>query len=179
VSSFDSTGHHTVIDKRSRAVLSLVRKTLDVKCTATISGAPYALRPLRLKKKGTARNPVKIRAVISRISLLIPVAVAISISPLSSAQSSNDPAAQTGKAMAGKKIFYQRCSVCHLTPLRSRSTEGKAYGPQLKGFVHDAESEHLAMETIRKGAGGTMPGFQYGLRPDEIDDVIAYLKTYR
>jgi mono/diheme cytochrome c family protein len=86
---------------------------------------------------------------------------------------------QTEKELAGKKVFYQRCSVCHLTPLRSRSTEGKAYGPLLKGFVHDAESEHAALETIRKGASGTMPGFQYGLRAEEIDDVVAYLKTYR
>ena len=122
---------------------------------------------------------MKIRKIAFSLSVFIAIIAALFFPASSFAQSSSDYATQTEKELAGKKVFYQRCSVCHLTPLRSRSTEGKVYGPLLQGFVRDAETEQRAAETIRNGKSTTMPGFQYGLRPEEIDEVVAYLKTYR
>jgi mono/diheme cytochrome c family protein len=109
------------------------------------------------------------------------LAIFAGFTPVSSfAQDVHSPAPpQDAKEVTGKKIFYQRCSVCHLTPIRARSTGTKAYGPLLKGFVHDTDSEQAATETIKNGRDTRMPGFQYGLRPEEIDDIVAYLKTYR
>jgi mono/diheme cytochrome c family protein len=122
---------------------------------------------------------VNSRRISFSFVFLILIATAFPFPISSQAQTANSPSAQGEKETLGKKIFYQRCSVCHLTPLRSRSTQGIAYGPLLRGFVRDAETEQRAAETIRNGKSTTMPGFQYGLRPEEIDDIIAYLKTYR
>jgi len=38
------------------------------------------------------------------------------------------------------------------------------------------EKERAVREIILKG-GPRMPGFQYGLTPNEVDDLVAYLKT--
>ena len=81
----------------------------------------------------------------------------------------------SGEELAGKKLFLQRCSICHLPPLH-RPGDPQPYGPRLEGVVRDAETEKRAREFITKGSP-RMPGFQYGLKPEEIDAVIAYLKT--
>ena len=94
-------------------------------------------------------------------------------------------AAQTGASspvlskteLAGKKIFMQRCSLCHLPPL-GRPGDAKAFGPPLNGVVKSPETEARAREIVRKGTP-RMPGFQYGLQAGEIDNLIAYLKTMR
>jgi mono/diheme cytochrome c family protein len=122
---------------------------------------------------------VNSRRIVFSFAPLVIMVVGCFFPALSSAQDSSSTSALAAKEVAGKKIFYQRCSVCHLTPLRARSTGTKAFGPQLKGFVHDADSEQQAADIIRNGKGTVMPGFQYGLRPVEIDDIVAYLKTYR
>jgi mono/diheme cytochrome c family protein len=100
------------------------------------------------------------------------------IFPVPSPGQDSNSAAEAGKELAGKKIFYQRCSVCHLPPLRGRTAGVKSYAPSLKGVVSD-ETEQHARETIQKGSRDVMPGFQYGLRPDQIDDIVAFLETYR
>lgn len=107
------------------------------------------------------------------------MAVAIGLTGLLSAsQKSSSSAALSPSELAGKKLFVQRCSICHLPPL-GRSADPKPFGPILNGFVKDAEREALAREIIRKGTKLNMPGFQYGLESKEIDDLIAYLKTMR
>jgi mono/diheme cytochrome c family protein len=81
---------------------------------------------------------------------------------------------------AGKKMFYQRCSLCHLPAVRDRTRSApKPYGPQLNGFVHDSQTEAQARLRIQNGSPGRMPGFQYGLQPEEIDQILAYLKTFK
>lgn len=93
------------------------------------------------------------------------------------AQSAPASASLSAAELAGKKLFLQRCSVCHLPPL-GRSADSRPFGPLLKGIGKDHESEAGAREIIRKGTP-RMPGFQYGLDSKEIDDLIAYLKTVR
>ena len=79
---------------------------------------------------------------------------------------------------AGQKLFLQRCSVCHLGVPPAYET----YGPSLvnaKELIADI-GEDGAREIIMQGAGRgsrRMPGFQYGLKPAEIDKIIAFLKT--
>ena len=83
-----------------------------------------------------------------------------------------------GKELAGKKLFLQRCSVCHMPPLGPPGEEGESYGPKLLGYVKDTATETRAREFIRNGSP-RMPGFQYGLAAEEIENIIAYLKVFK
>jgi cytochrome c len=86
------------------------------------------------------------------------------------------PAAQD--AAEGKKIFTDHCAVCH----HAYSTETKV-GPGLKGLFQRAQlktgakvTEANVRDLIENGHGG-MPAWKNVLTKDQIDDVIAYLKT--
>ena len=73
----------------------------------------------------------------------------------------------------GKKMFQQRCVVCH-APLVD---DGRTWGPALS-LESVTGKEPVVREFIRRGTA-RMPGFQYGLEPQEIDDIITYLKTVK
>ena len=77
--------------------------------------------------------------------------------------------------LKGKKLFLQRCSICHMPPLYEPPS-ARPYGPMLEGYLKTPQLETRAREAILKG-GPRMPGFQYGLEPAEIDNIIAYMKT--
>jgi mono/diheme cytochrome c family protein len=80
-------------------------------------------------------------------------------------------------ARRGEGLFLQRCSLCHL-PRKLKFGSPPVIGPSLNGQFKDAAPDQL--KTLRgfilKG-GPDMPGFQYGLEPKEVDDLIEYLKT--
>jgi mono/diheme cytochrome c family protein len=72
----------------------------------------------------------------------------------------------------GKKLFVQRCSVCHLPALPSYT----AYGPLLdKNLVEDHGEETERAQIVQGSL--RMPGFQYTLSATEIDEIVDYLKT--
>ena len=72
----------------------------------------------------------------------------------------------------GRRIFQQRCAVCHTLP----TVVSKRYGPALyKEIVED--NEENIRDTILEGREGLMPGFKYGLTRAEVDSVVEYLKT--
>jgi mono/diheme cytochrome c family protein len=77
----------------------------------------------------------------------------------------------------GEGLFVQRCSLCHL-PRNLKFGSPAVIGPNLGGQFKDAGPDQLKIlrSFILKG-GPEMPGFQYGLDPKEVDDLIAYLKT--
>ncbi len=81
------------------------------------------------------------------------------------------------QAKRGEGLFLQRCSICHL-PRKLKFGSPPVVGPILSGQFKDAGPDQLKMlrSFILKG-GPDMPGFQYGLGPKEVDDLIAYLKT--
>src|SRR5437867_3923378 len=87
--------------------------------------------------------------------------------------------AQQTTTASGKKLFIQRCSVCHLPSLGI--TKETPYARVLTGYMKGPESEARAREVIRKGTTGTpgMPGFQYTLAPEQIESIIAYLNTLK
>ena len=93
------------------------------------------------------------------------------------AQQSSSGAVLSPTQLTGKKLFLQRCSVCHLPPLNvPQNPDPKPFGPLLNDFVRGADKENLARNIILKGTA-RMPGFQHGLKPRQIDALIAYLKT--
>ncbi len=83
----------------------------------------------------------------------------------------------SGEAKRGEGLFLQRCSLCHL-PRKLKFGSPPVVGPILSGQFKDASPDQLKVLRgfIMKG-GPDMPGFQYGLEPKQVDDLIAYLKT--
>jgi mono/diheme cytochrome c family protein len=83
----------------------------------------------------------------------------------------------TPAQLNGKVMFRQRCSICHTAPLPT----AKSYGPMI-GTVLNQDLVNANEEMIRgiivKGTPH-MPGFGYGLQPQEIDNIVAYLKTVK
>jgi mono/diheme cytochrome c family protein len=81
------------------------------------------------------------------------------------------------EARRGEGLFLQRCSLCHL-PRKLKFGSPPVIGPSLSGLFKDAAPDQLKVLRgfILKG-GPDMPGFQYGLEPKEVDDLIAFLKT--
>jgi mono/diheme cytochrome c family protein len=78
----------------------------------------------------------------------------------------------TSEQAAGKKLFVQRCSVCHLPALPSYT----AYGPLLdRSVVVDRGDDAIRQQIVQGSA--RMPGYQYTLSPAEIDAIVNYLKT--
>jgi mono/diheme cytochrome c family protein len=81
-------------------------------------------------------------------------------------------AALTDQQKDGRRIFQQRCAVCHTLP----TVVSKRYGPALyKELVEDNDDN--IRDIIMEGREGVMPGFKYGLTRKEIDSIVEYLKT--
>ena len=76
------------------------------------------------------------------------------------------PAGLTADQLKGRKLFYGRCSVCHTRP----------NGPWIDGTTVQSNGEASVRETIAKGLP-LMPGQQYSLRSEQIDQIVSYLKT--
>jgi mono/diheme cytochrome c family protein len=89
----------------------------------------------------------------------------------------SNPAKLSGQETRGEGLFRQRCSLCHL-PRKLKFGSPAVVGPDLSGAFKEAgpDKQKLLRGSILKG-GPDMPGFQYGLEPKEVDDLIAYLKT--
>ena len=78
----------------------------------------------------------------------------------------------------GRGLFFQRCALCHLPPQEIKPQMRPSSGPILNGLLNDAtpQKEKAFREYILKGGPG-MPGFQYALKADEVDDLMAFSKT--
>ena len=84
----------------------------------------------------------------------------------------NSPLTDTQKE--GRRIFQQRCAVCHTPP----TVVARRYGPALyKEIVED--NEDTIRDTILEGREALMPGFKYALTRPAIDSIIEYLKTVK
>ena len=85
-------------------------------------------------------------------------------------------AADTHVGKRGEEVFDRHCPICHL----GRPAETRPYiGKNLRGILKNAkpEDEAAVRESIRTGSD-RMPGYQYTLTPAQVDELIAYLKTY-
>jgi mono/diheme cytochrome c family protein len=76
------------------------------------------------------------------------------------------------KQITGRTLFAQSCVVCHV---KVQLTNVGHYGPVLSGMSLGGQ-EDLMREFISSGTPN-MPGFKYHFRPDQIDAIVAYLKT--
>jgi mono/diheme cytochrome c family protein len=72
----------------------------------------------------------------------------------------------------GRRIFQQRCAVCHTLP----TVVSKRYGPALYREIVEDNEDNIR-DTILEGREGLMPGFKHGLTRAEVDSIVEYLKT--
>jgi mono/diheme cytochrome c family protein len=110
--------------------------------------------------------------LIRRHFMLLIVLALLVATPLALRAQQSSTAPLTDAQKDGRRIFQQRCAVCHTLP----TVVSKRYGPALyKELVEDNEDN--IRDIIIEGREGSMPGFKYGLTRVEIDSIIEYLKT--
>jgi len=115
-------------------------------------------------------------ALVTRVALVSAFALLL-LDVGMSAQQPPRPGTTAASVQSGKKLFVQRCSVCHMPPLGAG--EPRSYAKSLAGVVKNKEAEAAARDIIQKGLPTLMPGFQYGLTSTEIDHIVAYLSTLK
>jgi mono/diheme cytochrome c family protein len=83
-----------------------------------------------------------------------------------------------GDPVAGRELFERGCAVCH----HANATQTKV-GPGLLGLYKlkalpngEAVTDENIERWVRNG-GGQMPGFKNAISPEQMRDLIAYLKT--
>ncbi|MFQ5840734.1 MAG: c-type cytochrome [Candidatus Methylomirabilales bacterium] len=85
-------------------------------------------------------------------------------------------------AKAGAEIYQARCLKCHGPEGHGNAQVGMMIGaeiPDLGGAEVQKKSDHELLATIAKGRG-KMPPFEYmGLSPEDIRNVLAYIRNLR
>jgi mono/diheme cytochrome c family protein len=71
----------------------------------------------------------------------------------------------------GRQLLAQSCGVCHLTP----SLNARSYGPPLNKAAANGD-DSIMREYILNGTP-RMPAFKHYLKDNEIDAIIAYVRT--
>lgn len=71
----------------------------------------------------------------------------------------------------GRRVFAQSCGVCHLRP----SYNVRTYGPMLSKASSGGDDARMR-NTILEGTP-RMPAFKHYLQSNEIDAIVAYLRT--
>jgi mono/diheme cytochrome c family protein len=80
------------------------------------------------------------------------------------------PLTLTEPQLNGRRTVAQRCANCHAGNPRQP-------GPPLGKAIVESRGDAFIRDKVTKGST-LMPGFQYTLQPGQIDDIIAFLKTY-
>jgi Cytochrome C oxidase, cbb3-type, subunit III len=80
------------------------------------------------------------------------------------------PLMLTEAQLNGRRIVAQRCANCHAGNPRQP-------GPPLGKQIVESRGDAFIRDKVKKGST-LMPGFEYTLQPAQIDDIIAFLKTY-
>ncbi|HVC00010.1 MAG TPA: cytochrome c [Candidatus Dormibacteraeota bacterium] len=106
-------------------------------------------------------------------STMVSLVLVVVVFPLSLfARQHTKPASLNRTQIEGRRIFNQRCGVCHATAFLG----AKRYATALNQEVVDGHEKAMA-EIIRNGVPEMMPGFRYTLTDREIDAMVDYLKT--
>jgi mono/diheme cytochrome c family protein len=94
--------------------------------------------------------------------------------PMRAGQRTPDGTSIANTEQAGKRLFFQRCSFCHV----GMPTKYQTYAPVLYGELVAELGDDTVREKITDGSVA-MPAFKYSLKPGDIDSIVAYLKTVK
>lgn len=157
-----------VLWKMKRTNLLLPLATLAcaawmISCTSQSPANRAAVQPVDASQTGTAAPA--------------PSATAESGSVVHAAEGT--AAAEEGKGDVAKgKTVFDQCAICH-----NVDSDEEKMGPSLKGLFHKAKMKNghtVNEESVRaviKAGGNGMPGYEDLLSAEEMDNLIAYLKT--
>ena len=113
------------------------------------------------------------------IAALAAAALFAQNNPPAKEKSQGKKGASSGAVTRGKEAFDQKCAVCHYA-----DSDAKKIGPGLKGLskrgtftVNNNKVTDEALKTWIENGDTLMPPFKDVLQPDQIKDVIAYVKT--
>lgn len=122
--------------------------------------------------KNISRRYVRLAAILA-VAFIVPLMI------LSAENTKKEEPASQATLDAGQQVFKKNCNLCHFP-----DKADKKMGPGLKGLFslkELPESHQPADEKTIRGQimNGTkkMPGFAKKLSPEQVDNLIAYLKT--
>ena len=99
--------------------------------------------------------------------------------PAKEKSSGKKGASNNAAATRGKQVFDEKCGVCHYA-----DSDAKKIGPGLKGLskrgtftVNPNKVTDESLKTWIENGDTLMPPFKDVLQPDQIKDVIVYVKT--
>ena len=88
-----------------------------------------------------------------------------------SAQSPGSEPSLDERQLRGMRLFNQSCRVCHTKPQMT----SPLYAPVLSQASLGGQDG--ALRAFIANGSAKMPGFKYHFTPDEIDALVAYIKT--
>jgi len=116
--------------------------------------------------------------VLGRLGPILLAVLVLSVP--ASAQLSREGTALSERAVKGRKVFEDRCYVCH----QKDSNRVKEIAPPLDGLFKRERliagkpvTAENVKEVIKTGPTPGMPAFRFTLSDPEIDDLIEFLKT--
>jgi cytochrome c len=134
----------------------------------------------RINGTNVRKNGGIVNRLLREFGLLLILGVVFGGSMLL-AQSSTKKSAPANSAAVtrGKTLFQQKCAVCHYD-----TSDQKKIGPGLKGIskrgTFSVNGNKITDESLRtwiENGDQLMPPFKEVLEPEQIKDVIAYVKT--
>jgi cytochrome c len=87
-------------------------------------------------------------------------------------------ASEVQQRVSGKELFHQRCASCHFA-----ETSAQKIGPGLKGlyarltFSDGKKVTDASLTRWIESGGKNMPGFKESIKPEQIRELISYIKT--
>jgi cytochrome c len=107
-------------------------------------------------------------------------AVAVSAQGLrkDSGAKSTGIASAAQQTVSGKELFHQHCASCHFT-----DTTAQKIGPGLKGLyprLTFSDGKKVTDTSLTKWVevgGKNMPGFKESMKPEQIRELISYIRT--
>lgn len=110
--------------------------------------------------------------------LTLPILIAWIVLSIGQATARGQAKNSSADVTKGKQVYAQKCEICHY----STSAE-KKIGPGLAGlmkrerFRNGMKADDENLRRVIEHGGKDMPGFRTSLKPAEIRDLIAYVKT--
>jgi cytochrome c len=104
--------------------------------------------------------------------------IAAAQKPSASAQKSGATVNNPNAVISGSKIYAVQCEICHFS-----TSKAKKIGPGLANiypggkFANGKKVDDASMRVWIEMGGKDMPGYKESLKPGEIRDLIAYLRT--